>query len=111
MEAGVRVSEPRLGPAAPCDKLWQGPLPSAWAPSPHGQAALLCCVRGLRTWGQGITPLVGAGHGAGALVQPLRARASPGRVAGRVGGTWGRGGGRGKGQTGKGGCGGVHRPS
>lgn len=48
--------------------------------------------RVLRTWGQGITPLVGAGHGAGALVQALRARASPGRVAGQVGGTWGRGG-------------------
>lgn len=47
--------------------------------------------RVLRTWGQGITPLVGAGNRAGALVQPLGARASPGRVAGRVGGTWGWG--------------------
>lgn len=44
----------------------------------------------LHTWGQGrgLTPLVGTGDGAGAL-------ASPGWVAGRVGGTWGGG----KGQT------------
>lgn len=87
----------RLSASAPSPGGSTGPLPRAWAPCRHSSSAQM--LQGCRplslpgvlhTWGQGrgLTPLVGAGDGAGAL-------AGPGWVAGRVGGTWGGG----KGQT------------
>lgn len=80
----------------PCDSPEgsTGPPPLAWAPPNHsrpGPGCLPLSLRGvLHTWGQGssLTPLVGTGNGAGALVQPLGTQASPGRTAGRVGGAW-----------------------
>lgn len=87
-------------------------------PQKRWEAAEPPLTRVLHAWGQGsggLTPLVGAGNGAGALVQPLRARASPGRAAegalrvqgcaaGRVGGTWGWEGSDWEGRPGRGEC-------
>lgn len=71
-----------------------GPSPLAWAPSNHSHRGPCCLPLSLpgvlHTWGQGssLTPLVGTGNGAGALVQPLGTQASPSQTAGRVGGAW-----------------------